>query len=275
MVMNILITGALGWTAHAILQELHKFGHSLTGLDLPGVDISATVGGLFDRLVRGDVSDQDVVREAVQGCEVIVHLAVAVGVEDYKNSIIPFQTNVRGTYNIFEQARLNDAHTVILMSSAPVHLPTDFPVSATSDLVTSPHGDHLYDLTKRLQEQIGKDYATTFGLNVITLRAGHIVDGQTGLTPDGKPLDSVSYCRGGWVCRYDLARAVARAIDYDNTGYDAFHVIGDSRAHEIFGVQRTIDTLGVQFSVDFADYELIPGQTRFLKMKGTDKTDTL
>ncbi|MCI0711120.1 MAG: hypothetical protein L0154_13265 [Chloroflexi bacterium] len=43
---------------------------------------------------------------------------------------------------------------------------------ATNDLPTSPDGDHLYDLTKRLQEQIGKDYAATFGMNVITLRAG-------------------------------------------------------------------------------------------------------
>ena len=264
--MNIFVTGALGWTARAILQELHSRGHSLIGLDLPGIDVSHDVSRLFARLERGDVADQNMVKRAMQGCEAVVHLAVAVGEEDYKNSVIPIQTNVHGTYNVFEQARLNRVHTVVLMSSAPVHLPTSNPVRATEDLPTSPEGDHLYDLTKRLQEQIGKDYAATFGMNVITLRAGHIVDGLRQLTPGGKPLNEVSYCRGGWVCRYDLAQAVANAIDYDNTGYDAFHVIGDMRAYEIFDVQRTVETLGVHFSVDFANYELIPGQTGFLKV---------
>lgn len=273
--MNILVTGALGWTAHAILQELHYRGHSLTGLDLPGVDVPDDVNRLLDRLEHGDVADEDAVKRAVQGCEVIVHLAVAVGEEDYKNSVIPIQTNVGGAYNVFEQARLNRIKTVILMSSAPVHLPASYPVRATDDLPTSPDGDHLYDLTKRLQEQIGKDYAATFGMNVITLRAGHIVDGRTHLSAKGQPLDSVSYCRGGWVCRYDLAQTVANAIDYDNTGYDAFHVIGDKRAYGVFDVQRTIKTLGIRFSVNFADYELIPGQTGFLKVKGTDNTEAL
>ena len=38
----------------------------------------------------------------------------------------------------------------------------------------------LYDLTKRLQEEMASDFSETYGLPVTILRAGHIVDGRLG-----------------------------------------------------------------------------------------------
>lgn len=267
--MRILITGALGWTAHAILHDLHQ-QHTLIGIDLPDASRSLDSFTMLADYQTGDVANENDVKNAIQGCQAVVHLAVAVGIEDYENPNIPFKTNVRGTYNIFEQACLNNVQKVILMSSAPVHLPAKRLVRATDTLRTASGGDHLYDLTKRLQEDIARNYAETFGMDVITLRAGHIVDGRTQQTSRGQNLREVSYCRGGWVCRYDLAQAVARALTYEQAGYDAFHIIGDTRAHQLFDVQRTIDDLGVEFSVDFSDYEPAADQISFLQSKRTD-----
>src|SRR5690242_1456625 len=79
----------------------------------------------------------------------------------------------------FGAARLHAGRRVVLMSSASVHLPHDRPrkVRATADWTSASGEDHLYDLTKRIQEEIARDFCWTFGMDAVVLRAGHIVDG--------------------------------------------------------------------------------------------------
>src|SRR5688572_6915896 len=102
--MRILITGALGWTAQAIIQTLHHDGHALIGFDLPGATPSPAIEALLTQLIEGSVDDEGAVGEAMAGIDSVVHLAVAVGEDDYATSRIPFATNVWGTYNIFNVA---------------------------------------------------------------------------------------------------------------------------------------------------------------------------
>lgn len=253
--MRVLITGAFGWTAQAIVQELHDAGHEIIGLDLPTESPHPEVAPIFLRTIHVNVTELQHLIDAGENVDAIVHLAVAVGKSDYENPDIPFATNVRGTYNILESARLNAVNTVVLMSSAPVHLtwPSNTIVNSTDLLMTSSGDDHLYDLTKRLQEDIARDYCSTYGMNVITLRAGHIVDGRASKTAKGIPLGDFYYCRGGWICRYDLSRAVLGALTYGRQGYSAFHIIGDRRAYEQFQVEDAQHELGIRFKTDFSE----------------------
>jgi nucleoside-diphosphate-sugar epimerase len=250
--MKILITGALGWTAEAISEKLANHGHYLLGLDI----VPPRSNLHFAELYQGSVTDEVLLKHLMHQVEAVLHLAVAIGTEDYLSSAIPFETNVRGTYLIFESARQAGVAKIVLLSSAPIHM-TFSPetiVDARTPLRSSADGDHLYDLTKHLQEQIAQDYAQTFGMQVMTLRAGHIVNGRTHLTSKGQPLAEVDYCRGGWVCRYDLATAVQQTITLNWTGYEALHVISDSRASQCFGLERTRERLDMDFAVDFSIY---------------------
>ncbi len=256
--MRILITGGLGWTARAIIQTLHNAYHEVTILDVPSAALHPDISRLVSTIHRGNIAYPDFVNNSMQRIDVAVHLAVAIDENAYAAPEVPFQTNVLGTYNVFEAAHRNGVSRVILMSSAPVHLdlPDDTVCVAQDNLPTATGGDHLYDLTKRLQEQIGQDYAATFGLDVITLRAGHIVDGDTQTDAHDRPLAEVDYCRGGWVCRYDLGQAVLRAVELDMSGYQAFNVISDTRAHKRFDLATTENVLGVQFETDFSNYPI-------------------
>jgi len=72
--------------------------------------------------------------------------------------------------------------------------------------------------------------------------------------PRGRPLADLKYCRGGWVCRYDLARAVVAALAWRGRGYEAFHIIGDRRMRGRFDVARAKASLGIELETDFSGY---------------------
>lgn len=251
--MRVFLTGACGWTASSIQRALREAGHEVTGLDLPGVE--ARHGGLVE-LHRGDVAELEALVPLLDSAEAVVHLAIAVGPADYDSPDEPFRTNVRGTYAVFEGARRAGVGRVILIGSAPVHLvlPPGRKLDARRDQPSGAGRDFLYDLTKCLQEDIARQFCMTHGMTAVTLRAGNVVDGRTGVDRDGTPLSELQYCRGGWVCRHDLARAVLAALAWKGEGYEAFHVIGSWQARGRFDVDRTHSVLGVTPEVDFAEY---------------------
>jgi nucleoside-diphosphate-sugar epimerase len=254
--MRILITGASGWTAQSIIQAVKEAGHWITAFDLPTAHYNTHIMPLLDQPIAGDIAHFDDIHRAVQTADAIIHLAVAVGKNDYSSPQTPFAVNVQGTYNLFEAARREGIQKIVLMSSAAVHL--DFgkeeKLNALTDWKSSPDQDHLYDLTKRLQEEIAKDFSQTYQMSVVTLRAGHIVDGQQEVNPHNRPLSQVTYARGGWVCRYDLARACVKALELENNGYVAFHVIGVRQARTYFDIERTERELGLTCKIQFERY---------------------
>jgi hypothetical protein len=92
-------------------------------------------------------------------------------------------------------------------------------------------------------------------MQTVVLRAGHIVDGKKSVDPKGRDLASLAYCRGGWVCRYDLARACIKALEMNPRGYEAFHIIGAKQARQYFDIERTERDLGLTFETRFEQYE--------------------
>ena len=80
-------------------------------------------------------------------------------------------------------------------------------------------------------------------MHCVALRAGHIVDGRRQIDPSGRPLAELDHCRGGWVCRGDLARAVVGAVEADAAGYSAYHVVGARMGSERFGTDRAESAL--------------------------------
>jgi nucleoside-diphosphate-sugar epimerase len=255
--VGILVTGAGGWTAHPILDALLREGHEVVALDLPGYAYHGD-GSLHPpvRWIGASVTDLAGVEEAARSVEAIIHLAVAVGPNDYYSCPkMPFSTNLLGSYNVFEAARRQEVSKVVLMGSAPVHLaPLERGrVDARTRLPTSAGGDHLYDLTKRLQEETARGFCETYEMEVVVLRAGHVVDGIKGVDAKGTPLGELQYCRGGWVCRHDLAEACLKALSFDAKGYHAFHIIGSREAREHFDIERTEEKLGFRPRVTFED----------------------
>lgn len=254
--MHVLVTGAFGKAAFSIVEALKEAGHEIRGFDLPDAACPDRTRGILKDIILGRVENFEEVEIATRNIDAVVHLAIAGGSGAYNNPDVPFDVNVKGTYNVFEASRRNGVEKIIHLSSAPVHvsLRKDEMISAMADWRSSEEDSPLYDLTKRLQETIARDYCETHGMTTIVLRAGHIVDGRSEKDLKGRSLSTLTYCRGGWICRYDLASACLKALDSGKVGYHAFHVIGSDRAKYHFDTDRTEKELGLIFQNRFDHY---------------------
>ncbi|MEM7020506.1 MAG: NAD(P)-dependent oxidoreductase, partial [Pseudomonadota bacterium] len=187
--MKILITGGSAPIAESIIHRLLSQDHEIVVFDIQQ-NLALPEAVTF---IRGDIRDFDAVANAGRGCDTGLHLVALAGSSKSEDII---NVNVSGAYAFFIAARKNHFSTAVLASSAPVHLPPD---NSDDDLLlrTSNDSDHVYDLTKSLQEVMARDFFA-HGLPVTCLRFGHIVDGSTNTNLDDEmPLAEFDYCRGG------------------------------------------------------------------------------
>lgn len=118
--MKILVTGGTGFTGAALTERLLDDGHEVVALDKqPGLAAEELQrkGAVIH---YGSVSDRELVRRAVEGCEVVQHLAAAfreIGVPDslYK------EVNVAGSRIVAEEALAAGARKFVYCSTQGVH----------------------------------------------------------------------------------------------------------------------------------------------------------
>jgi nucleoside-diphosphate-sugar epimerase len=246
---RVLVTGAGGKVAARIVEHLRVLGWDVVGFDQH--DVVPHPHATSWRV--GDLANPPQLDSAMSGVDAVVHAAAVMGEDAYTSSALPFRVNVAGTYDLLESARRHGVRRVALLSEAPVHLPR-----AATDRAgrwrSSADSDHLYDLTKRLQEEIGRDFAETFGMAIVALRLGHVVDGAAQRDMTGKDLTEVDYCRGGWVCCHDVASATGAALTVAGQGFMALPIVGSRSGRERFDVPATEETLGIRLQERFGTH---------------------
>lgn len=168
---KILITGAAGRVASR-LSPLLSGHHELFLTDVraqPSLDISAL-----------DILDQKAVTEAARGMDAILHCAIASydtasssengrpeSLRRYHDSVL--EVNIKGTYNIYEAARLAKVPCIIYISSLTVVLGRE---SASLDPGMPPCPSNLYAVSKLFGEHLGELYARKHGIRTVALRLG-------------------------------------------------------------------------------------------------------
>jgi len=75
--MRIFVTGASGWIGSAVVPELIRAGHEVTGLARSDASAQA-VAGMGADVLRGDLNDTDVLRAGALGSDGVIHLAFVV-----------------------------------------------------------------------------------------------------------------------------------------------------------------------------------------------------
>lgn len=148
---NILVTGASGFIGKALVARLKASGHDVVSLDSSSGDIAAPQ--TLDKLAQVEIAH-------------VFHLAGRTFVPDSWQDPLSFgRTNVLGTINVLEFCRKNNASLTYLSAYIYGH-PETLPIAEQSQINPS----NPYGLTKRLAEEVCEFYASTYGINITTIR---------------------------------------------------------------------------------------------------------
>src|SRR5579872_7186869 len=75
---RVLVTGGAGYVGSVLVPRLLEAGHAVTVLDLYLYG-DAAIAGVRDhprlREIKGDIRDPDLVADALEGCDCVLHLA--------------------------------------------------------------------------------------------------------------------------------------------------------------------------------------------------------
>ena len=120
-----------------------------------------------EEALRLDLADFAAVRPAMEGTDVVVHLA-AIPSEDTFERLL--QANVAATYNVFEAARQAGARRVVFASTN--HVTGFYRRSERVGPADPVRPDSMYGATKVFGEAVGRLYADKWGMEVVCLRIG-------------------------------------------------------------------------------------------------------
>ncbi|MGB8647765.1 MAG: NAD(P)-dependent oxidoreductase [Anaerolineae bacterium] len=121
--MRVFITGASGLLGRATIRQMRMRGHDVAGL-VRDQDRARLVLELGATPVVADIFDREEMRRAVEGCDVVMHLATAIPkkARPQRADWLPNDRLRReGTQNLIEAARGNKLQAFILQSVAFVY----------------------------------------------------------------------------------------------------------------------------------------------------------
>ncbi|MGR8010901.1 NAD-dependent epimerase/dehydratase family protein [Streptomyces hypolithicus] len=135
-----LVTGGAGFIGSHLVDALLADGNSVVVLDnlTTGRQENLTQARTNPRFrfVHGSVLDAPLVDELVQECNIVIHLAAAVGVKlIVEQPLRSFITNTKGTETVIESAQRYDRRILIASTSEIYGKNSSGPLSETSDRI--------------------------------------------------------------------------------------------------------------------------------------------
>jgi NAD dependent epimerase/dehydratase len=128
---------------------------------------ASEVKGKFE-VFAGDIRDPHGVKEAMKGCDAVLHLAALIAIPySYHSPDTYVDTNIKGTLNILQAARELGVRRVLNTSTSEVYGSARFvPITEEHPL----QGQSPYSATKIAADQLAYSFFASFGLPVVTIR---------------------------------------------------------------------------------------------------------
>ena len=217
---RVLVTGAGGVIGRVVRERLAG-RYDLTYLTRRPAGFPSHVA---------DLRDLDASRPAFVGVDAVVHLAATSSVESPWDDVL--EDNIVSTYNVFEAARAAGVGRVVFASSnhaigmyevdaSPALYALDDRRRWSVDVPVRP--DSLYGVSKVFGEALGRMYADRYGLQVICLRIGAVLEHDDPTrAPAGRPFhplpvltsrEARERLRAVWLSHRDCAQLIGRALD--------------------------------------------------------------
>jgi len=172
---KILVTGADGFIGSHLCEALVRDGHNVRAFVLYN---SFNSWGWLDTapeevrrsldVFSGDIRDPHGVRQAMRGCDVVLHLAALIAIPySYHSPDTYVETNVKGTLNVLQAARELGVAKVVHTSTSEVYGTARFvPITEDHPL----QGQSPYSATKIAADQLALSFYTSFDTPVAVIR---------------------------------------------------------------------------------------------------------
>ena len=257
--MRVLITGGAGFVGSHLSEAFLERGDEVYVLDDLSTGSIDNISHLKDRprfhYTIDTVTNEPLLAELIDRCDIVVHLAAAVGVKlIVEQPVHTIETNVHGTEVVLKHANKKKKLVLVASTSEVYGKSTEVPFSEDQDLVLGPTVKHrwAYACSKLIDEFLALAYWKERKLPVIIVRLFNTVGprqtGQYGMVIPtfvrqalaGKPITVFGDGRQQRSFTYvgDVVRAMLALIDEPRAVGQVFN-IGN-------GKEITIDDLAAK-----------------------------
>lgn len=166
---SVLITGASGFIGCRLAEVLKLKYECKIKAAVNNPNNASRLSRLNVELVQLDITDEDSVNRAVEGCDIVVHCAVGTA---YGDDALVEKVTVGGTQNLLNSALKQDIDRFIHISSLAV-ADIEQARGLIDEKVAYTQSKDLYPRTKREAEKLVKDFASR-GLASVILRPTNV-----------------------------------------------------------------------------------------------------
>jgi nucleoside-diphosphate-sugar epimerase len=168
--MRYLVTGGAGFIGSNTVDELVRRGHSVVVLDDLSSGKEDNLAEIRNKItiIKGSITDIEVVRKAMHEAEYVLHLAARTSVpRSVKDPIETNKINIDGTLNVLVAAKELKVKRVVLAASSSAYGETStLPKVETMQ----PEPISPYGVTKYVGELYGQTFGRCYGLENVALR---------------------------------------------------------------------------------------------------------
>jgi len=269
--MQILVTGGAGFIGSHIVRKLLVEGHSVTALDNfsdfydPAIKRANVAAFQNDaNVIEGDICDAAQVQRVVtEGkFDTIIHVAARAGVRpSVENPTAYIDTNITGTYNLLEAARVGNVKQFLFASSSSVYgLARKVPFSEDTPL---PQTLSPYAATKLAGEHLCGNFSHLYGLRVVCMRFFTVygpaqrpdlaIHKFTKRIDNGETIQQFGdgTTRRDYTYVDDIVQGVLGALSYRRSPFEIFN-LGESQTTTLSDLIGAIElTLGKKAQIEY------------------------
>jgi UDP-glucose 4-epimerase len=166
---RFLVTGGSGFIGSHVVDALVQEGVEEIGVfdaQPREQNLEAALGSGLVRLVKGDITDPEAVRRAVEGAKGVFHLAVLPLAGCLEDPRLCLDVNVAGTFNVLEAAQQAGVEKVVFSSASSVYGDTPETMDESHPL----DARTMYGATKIAGEYFLRAFEDMYGLEYVVLR---------------------------------------------------------------------------------------------------------
>jgi UDP-glucose 4-epimerase len=173
--MKVCVTGVAGFIGSNLTAALLERGHAVVGVDNLSQGERLNMAGFAEHpaytFLEHDICDRQAMLAAVDGCEVVVHLA-AYKIPRYSDALDTLRINTHGSESVLDAARAVGAKFVAASTSDVYGKNSEVPFSEDSNLVIgNPDVKRwAYAISKMFEEQMMFAYRDRYQMRIVALR---------------------------------------------------------------------------------------------------------